>query len=283
MNDKTGKPTEYFTSVQANNLVKIALKWNKKETETLQKLVHINFEKVLTAIQRSSLIRKMTEEISGHDAEQHDKQVTPQEIIKIRKAILSLLNWEEEQEGEEENSEQHASPELAETGAAIQGLYTSWTYFNNTKLLATSIHDFCEEWVRTSLSESEEPSSGHGNIKTKSFSQDDDYDDDDFWDDDIDEVHSGDIAIIKIIPDILQAYLFYLNRYPQSGIIQVLEDESESGRWQDMRSVVADMKRLLMHTKLVRRLKNSINYNFDSDTRGVLNEIDSYSLSLPKE
>lgn len=34
----------------------------------------------------------MTEEISGHDAEQHDKQVTPQEIIKIRKAILSLLN-----------------------------------------------------------------------------------------------------------------------------------------------------------------------------------------------
>ncbi len=86
-----------------------------------------------------------------------------------------------------------------------------------------------------------------------------------------------------MIPDILQAYLHYLNRYPQSGLVQVLKDEQESGRWQNMRSVVADMKRLFVHTKLARKMKNAINYSFDVDARKVINELDSYSLFLPKE
>lgn len=86
-----------------------------------------------------------------------------------------------------------------------------------------------------------------------------------------------------MIPDILQAYLHYLNRYPQSGIAEVLKDERELGRWQDIRSVSTDMKCLLMHTKLARKFRNSISYNFDVDARQVINELDSYSLFLPNE
>lgn len=85
------------------------------------------------------------------------------------------------------------------------------------------------------------------------------------------------------MPDILQSYVYFLNRHPQLELQKVLQDERESGRWQNMASIVADLKRLLMHTKLARRLKNTINYSFDMDTRERLNEWDSYCLFLPKE
>lgn len=281
MSQKPWKPIEFFTAVQANNILQVALKWSPNEIGALQKFVHTSFEKVLGAIQKSSHIRNITGEIFGQNFEKQDKQFTPQEIIRIRKAVLALLEGEEDTE-EEENSEQHASPELAKLGAAIQGLYTNWTYFSNTLLLATSIHAFCEEWVKKSLEESDKSDSDEGTLKTKTFSKDDEDYDEDFWDDN-DEICPGDIAIIKVIPDILQAYLYYLNRYPQSGIAQVLKDEQESGRWQNMRSVVADMKRLFVHTKLARKMKNAINYSFDIDAREVINELDSYSLFLPKE
>ncbi len=281
------QPTEFIDSVEANWILQIALRGRPRETAKLQKLVQEGFDKVLEAIQTSpemlavvwETITKSTDELAGKLP--YEKDFTAQEIVKIRKAVLNLLKPGNDYK-EKESSEQHASPELAKLGAAIQGLYTNWTYFSNTLLLATSIHAFCEEWVKKSLEESDKSDSDEGTLKTKTFSQDDEDYDEDFWDDN-DEICPGDIAIIKVIPDILQAYLYYLNRYPQSGLVQVLKDEQESGRWQNMRSVVADMKRLFVHTKLARKMKNAINYSFDIDAREVINELDSYSLFLPKE
>ncbi len=285
MSDKTGKPIDYFNAAEAEKLLTIALKWNPKEIEKLEMAVRSGFERILAAIQSSDEMVDIVWEIIGEGKKEYDWNFTPQEIIKIRNGVLNLLRPRNDS-NEKENGEQNASPELARIGAVIQGLYTNWTYFSNTKVLAQSVGDFCKKWIEMSMTDVEESNWKGVTIKTKTFSkdsddEDDDYDED-FWDDN-DEISPGDIAIIKVIPDILQAYLHYLNRYPQSGIAEVLKDERELGRWQDIRSVSTDMKCLLMHTKLARKFRNSISYNFDVDARQVINELDSYSLFLPNE
>lgn len=146
MTHKPWKPIEHFTAVEAHRILKIALRWTPNEIETLQKIVHTDFENALANIQRSAHIKRMADEIFGQDSEKHDSQLAAPEIIKIRKALLSLLDKEEnDDDEEEESSDQHASPELARIGAVIRGAYTNWTHFSNTELLASSIHDFCEE------------------------------------------------------------------------------------------------------------------------------------------
>ncbi len=282
MSDKTGTPIEFFTSVQANSILQIALQWKPNEVQGLRQFVRANFENILTEIQRSPTIKWIAHEVLGQNLERQDKQLTPQEIIKIRKAILSLLDRRRVDEVEE-SSEEHASPKLTKTGAIIQGLYTNWTYFSNTKLLATSIHDFCEEWVKKSLDDSEELNRRGVALKTSTAFNDED--DDDFWDDEDDdgEVCPGDVAVIKVIPAILQSYINFLDKHENQKITELLQDTSELVRFRDMAGIAANMKRLLMNTKLAGRLKNGVSYNFEMDTRKILNEMDAYSLFLPKK
>lgn len=278
MSQQKWRPIDYFTSVEANKILQTVLKWSQNETEVLQESVQADFDKVITAIQQSSVIWKILAE-KVLDQEEKVLQLTVQEILKIRKAVLSVLGPGEDKGQENDDNELHASPELARIGSIIQGLFINWTYFSNTKLLAMSIHDFCEEWVKKILTEPGELNSADITLKTKKFSMDDD--DDDFWDDD--EVSPGDASVIKIIPDIILAYVYSLDKHSWTELPQVLKDELESCRWQHMTSIVADMKRLLLNTKLSQKLKNSIQYSFDPDTRKKIAKLDSYLPFLPKK
>ncbi len=278
MSDKTGKPIEYFTAVEANRILWIALKWGPNETKKLKQATKSDFENVLATIQASPEMVEIIGDIIGDDKNWFDRHFTPQEIIRFRKTILSLLNREENVDTTEEAADEYASPKLSTIATAINGLYANWTYFDNIKMLATQVEDFFKELWKKSQEEQQERKTWGVAVKKKKYDEDDD-EDDDFTGQNYYQILAGDAIVIKTIKSIIYAYIFYLRKFSGTDLDQVLEDEKSQERWHYMAHIVTNFKRFVKQPQNMRSVRN-MHYDLIAELEEIFESWDAYALLL---
>ncbi len=280
MGDKRGTPIEFFTWEEAGSILTIALKWGPNETKKLREATQSNFEKVLTVIQASSELAEIVWDIIGNDKSWSKRHFTPQEIIKFRRTILSLLNGEEnDDEEEEESSDQHASPELAQIAVTINALYANWTYFNNMKVLTVQVHDFFEELWKNSKKDEEEKQSWGVTVKQKNYLDNDEEDDDDFSGWNYYQILAGDAIVVKTIKSIIYAYIFYLRKLSDTDLGEIWKTEESSELWQGMAQIVTNYKRFVKQPRNMRSVRN-MNFDLIAELEEIFESWDSYALLL---